>query len=256
MSIENYRLEFRKIAKEYARHTAEKLKGFAIGEQKQMQQKLTWTIIFSIITLLLIVGGLVFLRHTEETDMIILAILEGAAGVGIVITIFLFHNYRTIKNRVVILKEVIASKEHEVVVDKLHQFSFAKIQKLPSWDITTILKRGTLPFVKSGIYAIYCFKNNPDAYFSPIYVGKSVDIWKRWKQHANTLIKVATGEKGQETKYEKMITYLNHHQLTVDDLSFCVLRENYSDNAVIFKKLETHWMEMTGARTRGWNSVR
>jgi hypothetical protein len=54
------------------------------------------------------------------------------------------------------------------------------------------------------------------------------------------LIKVATGEKGQETKYEKMITYLNHHQLTVDDLSFCVLQENYSDNAVVFKKLETH----------------
>jgi hypothetical protein len=64
--------------------------------------------------------------------MIILAILEGVAGIGIVISIFLFHNYRTIKNRVVILKEVIASKEHEVVVNKLHQFSFAKIQKLPA----------------------------------------------------------------------------------------------------------------------------
>jgi hypothetical protein len=70
------------------------------------------------------------------------------------------------------------------------------------------------------------------------------------------LVKVEAGEKNRETKYEKMISYLNYNNLRIEDLRFCVLQKDCSDDNGRLRELEKEWIERVDSRKRGWNSVR
>ncbi|QEH61944.1 hypothetical protein SCHIN_v1c07490 [Spiroplasma chinense] len=158
----------------------------------------------------------------------------------------------------------------------LSQYAYNKIiynvkrkQEFDNKDLKEIIKNSTkieysliangyYTNENQGIYMIVVGEIDYDQYHLPIYVGLAENLIRRWKQHINQINQIQNNfwEKS-EMKYKKIVEYLNHKRLTLDDISFYILEENDKNswNKQELKKNETKWIEFSQSGSRGFNAI-
>jgi hypothetical protein len=253
MSIQEYKSYYRREARKYNEYGIDELTRMKSDVNEDLNRSKKVTIICFVIGSIFWITGVGVIA---TMNFIAIGFCLGIGFIIFIVGVSFLSIFNSRKANLDIIKNVIHSKMQDEEFKTKSKIAIEEIQQMKSYNLDDILTYGSFPFMAGGIYAIHCFKNYVESHIIPIYVGKSVDIWQRWKQHANMLVKVEAGEKNRETKYEKMISYLNYNNLRIEDLRFCVLQKDCSDDNGRLRELEKEWIERVDSRKRGWNSVR
>lgn len=139
--------------------------------------------------------------------------------------------------------------------EKKEIWTGSQIWKNPNFLSTKSTSSHHLNDTNRGIYAIYV-NNFEDKFLLPCYVGKSEHIGKRWVQHIKQIYKAYTSQDDEESSatYQKIASYLNHCDLTINDLRFVVIEIVAADQPL--DKKEKYWINKIGTAKRGWNAIK
>ncbi|WP_339030650.1 GIY-YIG nuclease family protein [Spiroplasma endosymbiont of Cantharis nigra] len=169
----------------------------------------------------------------------------------------LFHNFYC--NIEIINKETYFNLKYKVLEKNDNSLDiFFNIKRGISFNN---IKNGLYQNSNQGIYGIKIINNNQkDTYKIPIYIGQANNIFSRWKQHINSIEKVFyQNRKDLELKYEKIVEYVKHYDLKLENIYFFILEENLSQiswSREELKQLETNWIKDTNSGSRGFNAIR